>query len=201
MIIWCASLACLATPATLCQPRMKRGLVKSFARDYLTELGCFPAVLDRIVGGVHQKGVTMPVGINLAADRPGGKLPSTSAANHHRAVGRTQCQRTGVPRRQRARIQVASGQPAVRVKNKNTAAVKLPCNDRRKKVSSEKRSFCRTGCFQARHRWRVGKIEKPPACMQKPKIQGLAKRKMRSGQTGTCHGQWRLLSKTESLSI
>jgi hypothetical protein len=33
------------------------------------------------------------------------------------------------------------------------------------------------------------------------KIQELAKRKMRSGQTGTCHGQWRLLSKTESLSI
>jgi hypothetical protein len=29
----------------------------------------------------------------------------------------------------------------------------------------------------------------------------LAKRKTRSGQTGTCHGQWRLLSKTESLSI
>ena len=33
------------------------------------------------------------------------------------------------------------------------------------------------------------------------KIQELAKRKMRSGQTGTCQGQWRLLSKTESLSI
>src|SRR5271165_154552 len=38
-----------------------------------------------------------------------------------------------------------------------------------KKASSEKRSFCRTGCFQARPRWRVGEIEKPPACMQKPR--------------------------------
>ena len=57
---------------------MKRGLVKPFARDHLTELGCFPAVLDRIVGGVHQKGVTMPVGIHLAADRPGGAMDKTS---------------------------------------------------------------------------------------------------------------------------
>jgi hypothetical protein len=47
----------------------------------------------------------------------------------------------------------------------------------------------------------VGEIEKPPGVYAEAKIQELAKRKMRSGQTGTCHGQWRLLSKTESLSI
>jgi hypothetical protein len=46
----------------------------------------------------------------------------------------------------------------VRARNTNTAAVKPLCNDRRKKASSEKRSFCRTGCFQARHRWRVGRL-------------------------------------------
>src|ERR1700724_428329 len=57
---------------------MKCGLVKPLARDHLTELGCFPAVFDRIVGGVHQKSVTMPVGINLAADRPGGAMDETS---------------------------------------------------------------------------------------------------------------------------
>src|SRR3982074_2132483 len=57
---------------------MKRGLVKPFARDHLTELGCFPPVLYRVVGRVHQRRVTMPVGINLAADRPGRAMDETS---------------------------------------------------------------------------------------------------------------------------
>src|SRR5271165_5993658 len=57
---------------------MKCGLVKPLARDHLSELRRFPAVFDRIVGGVHQKRVTMPVGINLAADRPGGAMDETS---------------------------------------------------------------------------------------------------------------------------
>ena len=70
----------------------------------------------------------------------------------------------------------------------------------RKKASSKKRSFCRTGCFQARHLGGWGNRELAGVYAE-AKIQELAKRKMRSGQTGTCQGQWRRLSKTESLSI
>src|SRR6516164_2871597 len=56
---------------------MKRGLVKAFASNHLAELGCFPAVLEGIVGGIHQKRMTMPVGINLATNRPGRAMDET----------------------------------------------------------------------------------------------------------------------------
>lgn len=56
---------------------MKRGLVKAFAGNDIAKLCRFPAVLDPIVGGIHQKRVTMPVGINLAANRPGRAMDET----------------------------------------------------------------------------------------------------------------------------
>jgi TrwC relaxase len=88
-----------------------------FVRDHLAERRATFGEHDLIAEALNLTADTVQrgVGSRSRADRgasdAAGELRSTSAPNHHGAVGRTQCERTAVPRRQRATIQVASGQP------------------------------------------------------------------------------------------